>query len=199
VYAFTIIEAENEFQARIARIFLEADGYPSVAASVKVDERTAHACLTAAPEGAPEMFERAIKRFAAHGERGVEMARAIAANPLAKLAGAANPRQVPAPLRDAVRNALLHTLYTAAQEENSAVVFSDPAYSSLAVPTTVNDGPTAPVKNPSGGGFDGECRGVDVLRAGVDHDPGDESRDSGDSYDNWKPGRNTTSTPYYGG
>jgi hypothetical protein len=99
-----------------------------------------------------------------------------------------------------VRNALLHTLYTAASEEGATILTSEPNYSVLtsAVPTSVTDVPTAPVKNPAGGGFDGQCIGAKRYRSEDDvsrhnpepflvgstanHDPGDE--DYG-----WKPGR----------
>lgn len=170
MYAFIIIETENEIQARIARIFLEADGYPSIAATVEVLGERHSACFTAAPEGVPQQFERVIKEYALLGERGVKLAEQVCAEPMVKLLAMANPRQVPAELLDTVRNSLLHTLYTAAEEEDSKVVFCEPAYSS-AVQTHVTDAPTAPVKNPDGGGFDGPCRGADRWR---DHDPGDE-------------------------
>lgn len=191
MYSLVIIETDNEFQARIARIMLESAGYPSVAAIIEVQGERLYACFTSAPEGAPERYTQAINMYAEHGERGVEMAHHVAAEMLA--AGVVNSRQVPETLRNTVRNALLHTLYSAAQDENSTVVFSDPAYSTLqplaAVPEIVTDAPTAPVNNPDGGGFDGQCRGADTLHAVVDHDPGDEHRrpyrPTNDRYDHW--------------
>lgn len=198
MYAFIIIETENEIQARIARIFLEAAGYPSIAATVEVVGERHSAYLVAAPADVPRSYEPVIRKYALLGEHGVELAEQSCAHPAVKLFCSTNPRQVSIGLRDTVRNSLLHTLYTAAEEEASKVVFCEPAYSS--VPAHVVDAPTAPVtrplgeftavetpivtpdgrnigtefsavRNSEGGGFDGQCRGADRWH---DHDSGDE-------------------------
>lgn len=182
MYAFMVVETDNAVQSLIARIFLESAGYPSVAAGINIAGELHYTYFTAAPAGEPQKFEAAIKAFSKFGPRGVKLAQEAAELAQVVLRDYPNPLQVPVAMRDTVRNALLHTLYTAAQDEDSSVVFSEPAYSTLvkpehAVPTTMTDAPTAPVKmserNPQGGGFDGSCQGADRW-AHLNHDPGDE-------------------------
>jgi hypothetical protein len=198
MYAFVIIETETSFQARIARVMLEAAGYPTIAATLGVDGRDGHVAITAAPAEAPAQYARAINMYAEHGELGVEEAIRVAGR-LPALARA-NPHAVPVAMRDTVRNALLHTLYTAAAAEHVTVVHSEPSYSALpdpgsAVPAIVTDAPTAPVHNPEGGGFDGECQGAERYRSEDDtsrRNPepflrGSTTNDPNDPSDNWKP------------
>lgn len=176
MYAFTIIETDTSYQARITRIMLEAAGYPTIAVSLKVEGRDAHCAITAAPTGAPEQFSLAVNMYAEYGERGVEHAVTVSELPSVKAQRALNPRAVPEALAGKIRNALLQTLFTSAEAEGVTVVTSEPNYSTLTtnhdpgdedrVPTPVTDAPTAPVaskaeRNPAGGGFDGPCQGAD--------------------------------------
>jgi hypothetical protein len=169
MYAYTIIETDTAVQARIARIFLEAAGYPTIAATVRVEGHEGHIAITSAPEGEPQRFEYVINLYARRGEAGVRYAAKVVEEPEARLLASRNTLAVPTELRDTVRNALLHTLYTAVEAEHATVVTSEPSYSTLSngVPEAVDDedsATTKPVHNPAGGGFDGECRGADQWR-----------------------------------
>lgn len=181
MYAFTIIETDTPQQARIAQIMLETAGYPTISATLQTDDHTGHIAITAAPEDAPQEFARIINLYAEYENIGVEMA--LEAAKAVKVLEEPNPRAVPPELFNEVRNALLHTLYTAASQEHVTVLDSMPVYSALTdhhdpgdedrVPTYVADVPTAPVHT--------------------------TENDSTDKWDNFKPGRDVAFVARSGG
>lgn len=182
MYALTIVETTSFNQANLLRIMMEGEGCPAVAATVKIDDKEEHMCLTSAPRGVAEMLNLLARAF---GDEPGALQRAMdTAMSRLQRPGVA---RLPDPLRTAVRGAIKATIIGACGDTNGTLVRS------LSGPLTDLDGTTQeaaqvtnhdpgdehtePVKNPSGGGYETRCR------PGVD------------AYDGWKPGRDVVAAP----
>lgn len=135
MYALTIVECETYEHARALRALLERIGFPSVAATAAIDRDTLHVLLTAAPHRYPET----LSGMAAVWSERPEALSEIATDEL-RLSNEA----VPSAQRDTVREALMASLFYAADR----VIACDPPQSD-AVHDPGDESPTRPTRRPN--------------------------------------------------